>query len=802
MSSLVLEKVEKWVGKSLKRYEDQRLIKGRGTFVEDIKLPNQAYAALLRSTYAHARIKSIDYSKVEAIPGVIKVVTGAEVARLTNPFPQIAPSPGDKVLDYSMAVDKVRYAGEPVAAVVAEDPYVAYDALEQIEVEYEPLPVVVDGEKALEENAPILHEGVGSNVIWHGVYDYGDVEQAFREADLVVEEKLHFNRFSAIPLENNIVLADYDGETDILTVYANNQMPMVVGFMISVALKKPLSRIRLVSKDIGGGFGTKINNYVYMTLVGLLSMLVGRPVKWVETRREHLAASTHSNERIFQVKAAFKKDGELIGFKAKAIDDIGAYPRYEPLGAVIWAQVSPNMYRVKNIHVDFYSVTTNKCPTGPVRGYSRLQHMWMVERILDLGARRLGLSSHEIRLRNFIRREEMPYTTPSGCVYDGGDYIQALRKAMELIDYERWVREKERAAAQGRYIGIGFGATVDSGSNNFGQVRVINPNFPMSGGSEAAWVKVDNMGNIIAALSSSPQGQGHETVGRQIVADELGVDPDQVTVLVGFDSYTNPYGGHSGTYASRFAALGATALAMAARKVREKILQIVGAITGEDWTKLSIVNGEVRSPDGRVRKPLWEVANIAWSNLRLLPESFEPGLFAHVVYAPKFTYPDPVEKKANLTLTYSYQVHAAVVEVDPETGTVKVLDYAIVDDCGRQINPLIVKGQVIGSAFNAWAAALYEVFEYSEDGQLLNSSLMDYLAPTAADAPQFTKIYSLETPSLSSTLLGTRGVGEGGGSPLAAIASAIEDALHRSGVKITTSHIKPVQLWEKLAKAR
>ncbi|MEM3032510.1 MAG: xanthine dehydrogenase family protein molybdopterin-binding subunit, partial [Nitrososphaerota archaeon] len=507
MSTLVYERVEKWVGKGIKRYEDQRLIRGRGTFVEDIILPNQAYAAILRSTYAHARIVAVDVSKAQAVPGVLKVVTGAEVARLTAPFPQIAPPPGDKVVDYPMAVDKVRYMGEPVAVVVAEDPYTAYDALEMIEVEYDPLPVVVDGEKALEKDAPILHEGVGSNVIWNGVYNYGDVEKAFKEAYLVIEERLHFNRFSAIPLENNIIVADYDAEDDTLTIYANNQMPMVVGFMISVALKKPLSKIRLISKDIGGGFGTKINNYVYMTLMGLLSIMLRRPVKWVETRRENLAASTHCNERIFHVKAAFRRDGELIAIKAKAIDDIGAYPRYEPLGAVIWAQVSPNMYRVKNIYVDFYSVATNKCPTGPVRGYSRLQHMWMVERVLDLGAKKLGLSSHEIRLRNFIRREEMPYTTPSGCVYDGGDYALALRKAMELIDYEKWMGEKERAAGQGRYIGIGFGATVDSGSNNFGQVRVINPYFPMSGGSEAAWVKVDNMGNIIAALSSSPQGQ-------------------------------------------------------------------------------------------------------------------------------------------------------------------------------------------------------------------------------------------------------------------------------------------------------
>lgn len=795
-------KKAEWVGKPIRRYEDARLIKGEGQFIDDLKLPDMLYAALLRSPYAHAVIKKIDKTRAEAMPGVVAVVTGDDIARLTAPYPQIAPPPADKIKDYCMAVGKTRYVGEPVAAVVATDRYTAYDALELIDVEYEVLPPVIDAERAMEEGAPILHEEVGSNVVWHGVYSYGDVEEAFRKADVVIEEKVKFDRYSAVPLETNGVVASYDANTDVLTLYCNNQMPTVIGFMISVALNKPLSKIRIIAKDIGGGFGTKINSYVYMTLMGLLSMITNRPVKWTETRQENLQASTHCNERTFYVEAAFSKGGELLALKAKAIDDVGAYPRYEPLGAVIWAQVSPNMYRVKNILVDFYSVVSNKCPTGPVRGYSRLQHMWMIERIMDIAARRLGLDVAEMRRRNFIRPDEMPYETPSGCVYDGGDYPGALEKLLSLIEYRKWRAIQEKAREEGRLIGIGIGATLDSGTNNFGQSKIINPYFPMSGGSEAAWVKIDSSGGIIAALSSTPQGQGHETVGRQIVADELGVHPDQVVIVTGFDSFLNPSTGHSGTYASRFAVVGATALAMAARRVREKVLAIASHALGEAKERLTIENGTVKSiEDSSKSMPLWQVANLAWSDIVKLPRGMEPGLFAHAVYAPEFTIPDPKEKRANLTLTYSYQLHAAVVEVDKETGEVKILDYAIVDDCGRQINPTIVKGQVQGSAYLAIAATLYETMRYGEDGQLLTSTFMDYLAPTASDVPMIIKLESIETPSLTSPL-GTRGVGEGGGSPFCAIASAVDDALYGLGVVVKNSHINPYNLWEQIKTKR
>ena len=792
-----LSDVGKWVGKEIPNYEHIRMVRGRGWFVDDIQLPNMLYAAILRSPYAHARIVRIDTSKALENPGVFLVLTGEDIARLTNPFPQIVgPPEGEKIKDYCMAVGKVRYYGEPVAVVVADDKYKAYDALEMIDVEYEPLPAVVDGEKALEPSSPLVHDDLGSNIVWHGVFNYGDIESAFQEADVIIEEKLHFHRYSVPPLETNSVVADYDSQKDVLTIYANNQMPMVVGFMISVALNRPLSRIRFVVPDVGGAFGTKINNYVYMTLIGLLAQILKRPVKWTETRRENLAASSsHCNERKFLVKAAFKKDGTLLAIDAKAIDDIGAYPRYEPLGAVIWAQVSPNVYRFKNLRVDFYTVVTNKCPTGPVRGYSRLQHMWMIERIMDAAAKKLGIDVSEIRLKNFIRADEMPYETPSGGIYDGGDYVAAFKKLLDLIGYEKWREIQVREREKGKLIGIGVGCTIDSGSNNFGQVKIINPHFPISHRAEAAWVKIDHMGNIIAALSSCPSGQGHETFAKQLLAEEFGVTPDAVTVLSGFDSFANPGTAHAGTYASAAAVLNATALLTAAKRVKDKLLAIAAHVLEARVEDLKLEDGEVKVAGTDKSLPLWMVANIAWSDLWRLPEGMEPGLYAHAVYTPEFNIPDPQVKKSNQTLTYSYQFHAAVVEIDPETGAVQILDYAIVDDCGRMINPLTVKGQVLGSAFNAISAALYEAFVYDENGQLLNDNFTDYLAPTAVDVPMITKVEHFTTPSLKSPL-GTRGVGEGGGSPLAAICSAVEDAIQQYFAR--KSHLTPQDIWQQV----
>lgn len=789
VTELVKEEPKLWMGQPLKRKEDPRLITGLGKFVDDLKLPGMAYASILRSPYAHAKIKSINTSKAEKLPGVVYLLTGEEVEKLTDPFLQISPAPANKVKDYCLAVGKVHFVGEPVAAVVAESRGVAEDALELIDVEYEPLEHVTDARKALEQSAPILHEDAGTNLVFRGVWDYGDIEGAIKQADKVVKASLHFHRFSSTPMENNAIVVNHDRATGFLNIYCTNQMPMFCIPWLSFGLKFPSNKIRMVTGDIGGGFGTKIINYPYIALIALLAMKSKRPVKWTEDRKEHLLAANHGNERSFDVEIPVKKDGTILGLKATAYDDCGAYTRYEPAGATIWAQVVPGCYHFKNFYMDFKQVMTNKCPVGPNRGYSRMQHIWMIERSVDIVARELGLDPADVRLKNYITVDEMPYVTPSGGVYDGGDYAQALKKVLKLIDYDGLREEQARARKQGRLIGIGIGTAVDSGTNNFGQVKILTNDNPFSGNSEAARISIDGMGQFQVALGTIPQGQGHETFASQIVADEFGVNPDQITVLMGFDSGMNPYSHQSGSYASRSAVMGTGALLGASKKLKEKVAKIAAHLMKTSPEKLDFREGNLVDRETGKKIPLWQIANVAWVNNLYLPEGMEPGLVAtHYYKPPGFTVPD--EKfRLNQTLTYSYQTHAAAIELDPETGKFKILRYVVVDDCGRQINPLIVEGQVLGAAAHGIGASMFENFEYDEQGQLLASTFVDYLIPTALDVPHIITSH-IETPSLFAPK-GIRGVGEGGGTPLGVISNAVEDALAPFGIQITDSHQNP-----------
>ncbi|MDG6996931.1 MAG: xanthine dehydrogenase family protein [Nitrososphaerota archaeon] len=788
VTELVKEERRLWMGQPLKRKEDPRLISGLGKYVDDVKLPGTAYAAILRSPYAHAKITRLDTSKAERLPGVVCVMTGEEVAKLTDPFIQISPAPANKLKDYCLAVGKVHFVGEPVAAVVAETRAIAEDALELIEAEYETLDALVDARRGIRSDAPIVHEDAGTNVAFHGVWDYGDIEKAIKQADKVIKATLHFHRFSSTPIENNGVVANYDRATGFLNIYCNNQMPMFCIPWLSFGLRFPSNKIRMITGDIGGGFGTKIINYPYLALISLLSMKAKRPVKWTEDRREHLIAN-HGNERTFDVEIPIKKDGTILGLKATAFDDCGAYTRYEPAGATIWAQVVPGCLNIKDFKMDFYQVITNKAPVGPNRGYSRMQHLWMIERAIDLVAKELGLDPADVRLKNYIQPEQMPYTTPSGGIYDGGDYPEALKKALKLIDYDGLREEQARARKQGRLIGIGMGMAVDSGTNNFAQVKILTNDNPFSGNSEAARVSIDGLGQIQVALGTVPQGQGHETFASQIVADEFGVTPDQVTVLMGFDSAMNPYSHQSGSYASRSAVMGTGALSGASKKLKEKVTKIAGHLMQVSPEKLEFKEGNVVDRESGKKVPLWQIGNVAWVNNLMLPDGMEPGLIAlHYYKPPGFTVPD--EKfRLNQTLTYSYQAHAVAIELDPETGKFKILRYAIVDDCGRQINPLIVEGQVLGAAAHGIGGAMFENFEYDEQGQLLASTFVDYLVPTALDIPHIVTSH-IEVPSLFAPK-GIRGVGEGGGTPLGAISNAVEDALAPFGVQITDSHQNP-----------
>jgi carbon-monoxide dehydrogenase large subunit len=787
VTELVKESQVLWMGQPLKRKEDPRLITGLGKFVDDVKLPGLTFASILRSPYASAKIKKIDVSKAEALPGVICALTGSEVAKLTDPFVQISSSPANKVKDYCLAVDKVHFVGEPVVAIVAETRAIAEDALEYVEVDYEPLDHTLDAREAVKENAPLVHEQVGSNVVFHGTWDYGDIDRCIAEADKVVKGRLHFHRFSSTPIENNGIVVNYDRANGFLNIYCNNQMPMFCIFWLSTGLKFPSNKIRMITGDIGGGFGAKIISYPYIALISLLSMKSKRPVKWTEDRREHMFAN-HGNERSFDVEVPVKRDGTILGFNVVAYDDCGAYTRYEPAGATIWAQVAPGVYHFPDLKVDFIQVMTNKAPVGPNRGYSRMQHLWMIERMVDIVARELQLDPADVRLKNYIRVDEMPYVTPNGGVYDGGDYAESLRRAMKLIDYEGLRDEQARARKKGRLIGIGIATAVDSGTNNFGQVKILTPDNPFSGNSEAARISIDVLGQFQVGLGTVPQGQGHETFASQIVADEFGVSPDQITVLAGFDSGINPFSYQSGSYASRSAVMGTGALLGASKKLKEKVAKIAAHLMNARAEDIYLREGNaIDRPSGK-KIPLWQIANVAWTNNVLLPEGMEPGLVATHYWKPNFGLPD--EKwRLNQTLTYSYQTHIAAIELDPETGKFKIIRYVIVDDCGRQINPLIVEGQVHGAAAHGIGAAMFESFEYDENGQLKSNTFVDYLIPSAIDIPHLIT-GSIQTDSLFAPK-GIRGVGEGGGTPLGAISNAVEDALVPLGITITDSHQNP-----------
>ena len=444
-----------YAGKSIPRKEDGRLVQGQGVFVDDVKRHGMGYVHFVRAPYAHAKIVSVDVSAAEALEGVYGTLTPDEVAELTDPFFELTTAPGNQIKDYALAVGRVRHIGEPVVAVVAATRELARDAADLVEVEYEPLDVIVDARRAQDEDAAVLHDDAGTNVVWSGMFDWGDVDGALKAADRVVKIKeLHFDRFSSTPLECSAALVEYERGTGQFTLHCNHQMPGVAAIWMGPALRVPLDKLRFVTKDIGGGFGNKITTHVQLTACCLLARKLKRPIQWTEWRTDQHTANAHGNERWFQdIEVAVQNDGTMLGFKVKALDDCGAFPRYEPLGCIIWAQVTPGLYRWRNIRVDFTQVVTNKSPVAPNRGYSRMQQLWLTERICDIVAHELGLDPVEVRRKNYVNTEEMPYETPNGCIYDSGDYARCLDIALELIDYDGAARGRrprtERSSASG-----------------------------------------------------------------------------------------------------------------------------------------------------------------------------------------------------------------------------------------------------------------------------------------------------------------------------------------------------------------
>jgi 2-furoyl-CoA dehydrogenase large subunit len=781
-----------WVGQSLPRKEENRLLRGRGRFADDIKLREMLYLRFVRSPFAHAKIVSIDTSAAEALPGVISTLTGAEIVPHTQPFIEIAPDAGGRIKDYPLAVGKVRYQGEPVVAIVAESPSLADDAAELVQIDYESLDPVVDPEEALKD-ASILHEEAGTNKVWQGVFEYGDVEKAFKDAAYTVDiDRMHFHRFSSTPLENNVVIGQWDPKDERIYYQCNNSFPSFAIQFLSAHLQVHIDRIRVQTSDIGGSFGIKITSYPQMAVCALISKKAGgRPVKWVETRSEHITSSAHGNERTFRdTRVALDKNRVITAITSRHIDDCGAYPRYEPLGCVIWSQVFPGVYRFKNARIDFSQAVTNKCPVGPNRGYSRMQHLWFLERVIDICAHELGIAPDEMRLRNYIRPEEFPYTTPNGCVYDSGNYPRMLQVAKELIGWDDWKKKQEDARKEGRLIGIGIGTTLDSGTNNFGQSQIVNPGAPFSGNSQGANCKLDIYGEVVVAVGSCPQGQGHETTAAQVVADVLNIHPDLITVRTGFDTERNVHTGFSGTYASQFAVSGLSAVHGAAQKLKAEMKRLGAHVLETKEEDLEFGTGaqgpELRATSNGKSINYWGLANIVNVNSAVLPtEMHDVTLNCRYIWRAPFKVPDKVKKYGSLTLTYASQLHIAAIEIDRDTFIPRILDYVAVDDCGTVINPPIVEGQVYGATAHGIGAALMETCVYDSVGNMLTSTFSDYTPITAVNMPKV-KYGHIQTPSPHS-YSGAKGMGEGGAAPIHTISAALQDALFAEGIFINDS---------------
>jgi 2-furoyl-CoA dehydrogenase large subunit len=487
-----------------------------------------------------------------------------------------------------------------------------------------------------------------------------------------------------------------------------------------------------------------------------------------------------------------------LGLNIFSIDDDGAYARHEPAGLTVWAQVVPGAYKIKNVRNDMYAVFTNKCPAGPNRGFARAPHLFMIERVMDIVAKELSLDPSEVRMRNFITREDQPYTTPNGCVYDDGDYPKSLQLVLDSLDYYGWRRKQAAFRVEGRYIGIGLATTLDSGAPNFGQVKMLNPRLPLIGNTEACLLQLTPDGRFVVKLGTVPQGQSHETVSSQIISEVFDVPLELVNVATGFDSASHPYTMHSGTYGSRYAAMGGGAVFGAATKLRDKVLRIGAHLLNERIENVELADGNVQSKlDPTKSITIKRLARTAYGMPAMIPPGIDGGLWALEVYYNGLEAPD--EKKiANLALTYSYQTHGVVGELDWETGKFKILKYVIVDDAGRVINPLVVDGQIHGAALHGIAAAMFEEYKYSDEGQLESSTFVDYLAPAAVDVPNL-EVHELEIPSPFSPL-GAKGMGEGGGTAHVAVMNAINDALGAFDVRIEKSIAPPEAVYNLISK--
>ncbi len=771
MATTTTTKVQTLTGQRVRRKEDPRLITGAATYVDDVKKPGMLYAAILRSPHGAARIKDLRTEAAAKAPGVYAVFTGADVEGV-GPVPCAAALPGLRVPKHTiLATNRVYYVGHPVAVVVATDRYKAADALDLFEVDYEPLPAVTDPEKALQPGAPAVHPEWPDNIAFTQHTDYGDAKKAFAEADVVVKQRITSQRLIPSAMETRGVVAEWNPGDKQLTIYSSTQIPHLLRTQLALMLGMPENRLRVIAPEVGGGFGSKLNVYAEEALMGFVAMRVGKPVKWIESRRENCQVTIHGRGHVDYVELAARKDGTITGMRIKIIQDLGAYHQLlGPLIPTLSVLMLPGLYNFHDAEADVVGVFTNAAPTDAYRGAGRPEATHCIERIVDILAARLKMDPAEIRLKNFPPPNAFPFTTATGLVYDSGDYAKPLLRAQEIVDYRALRAEQAEARKQGRLLGVGI--------STYGEICAFGPSpATPAGGWESATVKVEPTGKVTIMTGASPHGQGQETSFAQLAADAFGVPLDDVLVLHG-DTSVVQYG--IGTFGSRATAVGGTAVYLALQDLREKCKRFAAPMLGVAVDDITFEGGVFSSPKSSRTATFQEVALEAYICRNPQP-GLEPGLVVTRFFEPSnFAFP--------------FGAHIAVVEVDKETGEIRVQQYVAVDDCGRVINPLLVDGQVHGGVAQGLGQALYEEAVYDEYGQLLTGELMNYAVPKAHHVPEI-RTERTETPSPVNPL-GVKGVGEAGTigcSP--ALVNAVVDALSPLGVTHIDMPMTPQKVW-------
>ncbi len=769
------------VGTRVKRTEDPRLLTGHGTYVDDKQVAGLLHVAFRRSDQSHATIKSIDYSAALAVPGVVAVYTAEHLESMVRPIHAIS-----KMADYHstaiypLARGKVRFVGEAVVAIIADSRYVAEDAMELVEIDYAPLPNIVDPQAAAQEGAPLLHDAAGTNILVKREFRRGDIEAVMLAAPVIVGACFRFHRKTPLAIENRTYLAEYDQGKRALTLHSSTGSPGIIRDALVEILDIPGSRVRVIAPDVGGSFGGKGSLYPEEILVCAVARHLGRPVKWTGDRLEDLSSTSQAFDETIDAQLAVDAQGTILGLRADVIGDVGAYSIYPWTAGLEPVQVisfMPGPYRVPVYHGKVRGVATCKSPTGPYRGVGRPTSTLVMERLIDMAAHRLGMDPTEMRRCNLIRPEEFPYKTAPGIVWDRSGFLEALEGGCALIEYDSLRRKQKEARAAGRWMGIGVACYAEL--SGIGSRISASPGMPINTGTEIATIKIDPSGSITASFGIASHGQGLETSLAQIVADELGARMEDITVVHGDTAAVS----HStGTYASRSAVLAGGAGTEAARALRTKLVRVAAHLLGSHPPYIDLNNGVVTANDSGKTMTIAEVARAVYSQMGRVPKDVAEVLEETRSYDPIWG-------------TTSSATHIAVVDIDPDTYLVRVVDYLVAEDCGKMINPLIVDGQVHGAVAQGIGAALFEEVVYDARGQLLSASLVDYVIPIAPDIPPI-RILHVES-AIPATLGGFRGMGEGGtiGAP-AAIANAVSDALQPLGIEITELPVTPERLFQ------